>query len=312
MNKMENISKNKTIKEAIVEAIAFFDLFSFPLTALEVLKYSKMKSSYEEVLECLCELKEKDIIKRSEGLYFLPERDEIVSERKKRYNYSDRKFKKAIRVAKIFRFIPWVRMICVANLIGRDNLRDGSDIDLFIVTDHKKIWLSRFFLVAIAKFLNVRPQKNNQKDKICLSFFISEKNTDLSGLKKEAEDRYFDYWFLNLAPIYSRDNSFIKFIESNQAIMNKFPNYYPEQISDKRKIKIIENSFYKNNWNLFFGGLEERIKSFQLKIIPNKFNELAPLKKGVIMEDNIIKLHLNDRREEFSQKYNENISKIKI
>ena len=307
-----NNVKSKNIKGAIVETIAFFDLFLFPLTTNEILKYLRIKTDYVDVSSKLERLVEKKVIERRGGLFFLPGKSGQVEERKKRYNYSDRKFKIALKMTKIFRFIPWIRLVCVANLIGRDNLRDKSDIDLFIISDKNRLWLTRFFAVLIAKFLNVRPQKNNTKDKICLSFFISEEQMDMSLVRNGDDDIYFNYWFLNLAPIYSRKNSYADFIKSNSKILDEFPNYFSQEISAKRKIKEFSNNFYKRNCDVLFGGLEKTIKKFQLKIMPENLLRLIPEKKGVIVGDKIIKLHLEDRREDFLKKYNENISKISI
>ncbi|MDA3839712.1 MAG: hypothetical protein PF572_01355 [Patescibacteria group bacterium] len=307
-----NNEKQKNLRGAIVETIAFFDLFSFPLTVNEVLKYLKLKSNYVDVSDKLQVLVEKKIVERKGGLFYLYGKEEYVQERKKRYNYSDRKLKIALKMTTLFRFIPWIRLICVANLIGRDNLRDKSDIDLFIVSDKNRLWLTRFFAVMLAKLLNVRPQKNDTKDKICLSFFVSVEQMDMSLVRKGENDIYFNYWFLNLAPIYSRGNSFTEFIESNKKIIDEFPNYFTQDISAKRKIKEFNNNFYKRNWEVLFGGLEKTIKKLQLKIMPENLLRLIPEKKGVIVSDKIIKLHLEDKREEFLKKYNESISKITI
>ena len=51
---MNNLESNNNIKEAIVETIAFFDLFDYPLTAWEVWKYLfDIKISYDELVEIL-------------------------------------------------------------------------------------------------------------------------------------------------------------------------------------------------------------------------------------------------------------------
>ena len=306
------IEYNKNLRGAIVETIVFFDLFDFPLTINETLKYLQGKATYLEVSNNLDDLNLVGVLGSNGGLYFLLGRECIIEERKKRYNYSDRKFKIALRIAKYFRFIPWIRLVCVSNIIGRDNLRDGGDVDLFIVSDKNRLWLTRFFTVLIAKILNVRPQKNNTRDKICLSFFVSEENLNLENIREDENDMYFNYWFLNLAPIYSRHNSFLNLMKENKKILEQFPNYFIQNISEKRQIKSFNNNFYKKNWELIFGGMEKQIKKFQLKIMPKNLLNLIPEKKGVLVSNKIIKLHLNDRRNEFLKKYNENISKISI
>jgi len=272
----DKVTENLELRRAIVETIAFFDLFEYPLTQNEILKYLQLKTTYLAIFKELELLVNEKTINREGGLYFLEGRIANISERKKKYNYSARKFKIAMKISRIFRFIPWIQLICVANLIGRDNLREEGDIDLFIVSDKNRLWLTRFFTVLVAKLLNVRPQINNTKDKICLSFFISEEQMNLENIRDNKMDMYFNYWFINLAPIYSRDNSFSELMKANEKILESFPNYFPQKISDKRKIKSFHNDFYKKNWELFFGGLEKNIKKFQLKIMPENLKKLIP------------------------------------
>lgn len=304
--------KDKILKEAIVETIAFFDMFNFPLTETEILKYIKIKSDYLEVRKELMNLIRDKVVCSCEGLYFLVGADLNIEARKENYNHSDRKFKLALKVSKYFLIIPWIKLICVANNIGTDNLKNSGDIDLFIVSKSKKIWLTRLFVVLIAKIMNVRPQKNNKTDKICLSFFISEDSLDLSELRQGGEaDKYLEYWLLGLNPIYSKDNTFEMLFKANRKIIDNFPNYYEQKISSKRKMNKQISGFYELNWELFFGKLESLVKNIQIKIMPAELKSIASQGVGVILGDNVIKLHLNDKREEFRKKYNEKISKIK-
>ena len=141
MNNKKNIQNKEAIINEIIRVLAFFDMFDHPLTWPELWRFLSIDCSMEklkEVLDSRYNLYANpsllDKIDKKNGFYFLAGREEIFETRRRRYNYTDRKFKRAIKITKIFRLIPWIRMVAIGNIIGTDNLKDKSDIDFFIIT----------------------------------------------------------------------------------------------------------------------------------------------------------------------------------
>ena len=60
--------------------------------------------------------------------------------------------------------------------------------------------------------------------------------------------------------------------------------------------------FYRDVVDMFFGGLERRIKEIQLEIMPRQIKDIMNIDSRVVASDKIIKLHVNDRREEYRSK----------
>jgi len=284
----------------IQKTISFFSLFNYPLTAFEVWKYLPVKAKFSEVLFCLDNGLEN--INQKNGQYFPALCEKNLEKRNRRYNYSDRKFKQAIKISKIFRFIPYIKMIAIVNIIGSANMRNESDIDFFIVTVPKRIWLTRFFCVLIAKILNKRPQKNKTKDTICLSFYITEDNLNLENLMLNSLDWYFIYWLACLVPIYDADNYYEKLINHNLWLKKTLPNWKKNTPSNRLQIKnkkYFFSNFYNYCFDFLFGNFENIIKKFQLKIMPEILKQKMNQDKSVIINDQILKLHINDRRKNF-------------
>jgi len=299
--------KNKYIKKAIFKTIAFFDIFDYPLTVFEIKKYLNIKISILEILNVINNNKK---IKSLNGFYFLDNRKKIVKNRLDRYNYSNQKLKIAKQIVKIYQFLPWIKMIAIGNSIGSNNLKNKSDIDFFIITQKNKIWITRFFCAGIAKFLKIRPIEQNKKDKICLSFYVGENNLDLQQfmIKKSWKiDKYFTYWFANLVPIYDVNNFYKKLIKNNLWIFNCFPNWKPIMSNIKYNNKKII-LFYSSIINILFGKLNNISKKIQLKIMPKILNNKN--NKNIIINNNTLKLHINDKRLEVIEKHNQYFSKI--
>jgi len=311
---MDSENKKQELRRAIRRTVAFFDLFDFPLTAFETWKYLGVKRGLDEVQDILREMNE---LEEKYGFYFLPGRSGIVETRMARYNAADHKFRRAIRVARIFKFIPWVRMIAVGNIIGGNNLKNESDIDFFIVTAQKRIWLTRFFCAGFAKLFGLRPTREHKQDKICLSFYAAEDGLDTrslmigTGAYGAEKDIYFLHWFAGLTPVYDAGGVYDKLIAANAWLAGVFPNWRPVVPTRWREVGPLKASIYRELIDLFLGGLERAAKKFQLKIMPAALKSIMNKDTRVVVNDRVLKLYTRDRREEFRTKYFSRLEKIK-
>lgn len=279
--------ENKRDYEVILEPIIFLDLFNYPLQTFEIYKFIKQSLSYQELQNILEDLVLKKILQEKQGFYFLDGRGDTVEERHRRYNYSRAKLKKASFFAKIFSFFPGVLAVAAANFIGDHNWRLKSDIDIFIICRKNYLWLSRLYCAGIAKLLFSRPKDNNKRDKICLSFYISEDSLNLDKLHLPGGDPYFKYWLLGLVPLYSQGHIWEDF-----QVANNNPN---------RQVANFNESFKTNTPILW---LEMLAKKIQLAIMPRALKEAASRQEGVLINNSVLKLYLKERRPHYRDLYN--------
>ena len=303
---LERIKK----QEEILRIVAFYDIFSFPLTIFEIKKALFSLNTLSDLENILGSAPMVAKLERKNGFYFLKGRREIIDSRNRRYNYSSKKIRTAKFFAKIFVKLPFILGIYLANSIGAYNLREESDIDFFIITKSKRIWLSRFFCAGLMKLLNKRPNKRTKKNKICLSFYLSENNLNLSDLKIKSGDPYFDFWEKNLLLLEDKNNINQKFLE-----VNGLAAYYDLSLTQGQSFSKLNQSSKKGNSLTVnvFNYLEKLSYRLQVKIMPALLREAAEMKdglSGVVLSDNIIKLYLKDRRLEIKKKYEEKLAKI--
>ncbi|MFA4999967.1 MAG: hypothetical protein WC545_01235 [Patescibacteria group bacterium] len=325
----DNIHQD-SLTQVILKTIAFFDLFNYPLTAFEIYQYLGKKFALVEIMEVLADGAAgfSGRIGSENGFYFLAGREEIVTIRQERYNYARRKIKKAARFVRLFSLAPFVKVIAVANSLGAHNLRDGSDIDFFIITAPRRLWLSRFYCAGLAKLLNSRPRAGQKRDKICLSFYITADYLNLDDLKLPGGDPYFDYWLKDLVLLYNKDKVYENFQAAN-GLGDKAPgnretatdrrHFSDDVIVDAPGSVMAESCFSKivstpgapiAKSNPFGDRLEKILKKFQLKIMPSALRAAMNNSDGVIVNDCVLKFYLRDRRREFKEKYGHKINEI--
>lgn len=313
MNDTQNLVEN--LAGAIIRVISFFDLFDFPLVAIEILEGLDCKSNLGEVMVALDEMAKKTgKIATKDGFYFLSGRSEIVETRLQRYNTSSRKFRRAFLIVRIFKLIPWIKLVAIGNVIGADNFREEADIDFFIVTSKGRIWITRLFCVLIVKLLGLRASEMSKQDMICLSFFVSEDCLDLSNLMigrgsekaalanqpVEKDDPYFVYWLANLNIIYIKERQAVgEFWQANDWLKAVLPNWSPIIRLSSSTVFGSLGKVYGKVLNFFLGRFEKSAKNLQFNRLAPKLRELVNLDTRVVMNDGVLKLHDNDRRGEF-------------
>jgi len=280
--------------------VAFFDVFDFPMTVMEIWKFCDYQCGLDEILSFLND--EGDFLEEKDGFYFLPGREVLYELRKERVAIAEKKQKKALRVARIFSFIPWIKMIAISNVIGEKNMKEESDIDLFIITENRRIWITRFVVVALIKILGMRPTSDNVRDKICLSFFVTTEALNLQSFMM-VDDIYFYFWLANLLPVYCSDNYYRKLIQANNWLLDKMPNWTEVVTENNLMIKRENSVFYRDVIDLFVGGLDVNLKNYQLKVMSPVLKELMNKDTRVVVNDGVLKLISNDRREYYRNLY---------
>jgi len=294
-------NKNNYLKTEILKTLIRFDIFKHPLSSYEIHKFLGVSFVYFEVLLALDELLLDNKIFFSNGFYCLPESVEIIPERFKRLNYFNLKIKKALRFTHLISFFPFVKGVFVSNIIGDHNLRKESDIDFLIISAPSQIWLTRFFCTFWAKILGLRPNNKTKENKICLSFYISSDNLNLEKYLYNENDFYFVYWLVGLEPIFFRSGAYQDFWQNNLWVKKYLPNFcLPLFDREANNIKK-KNNFSKFSFVIYLNNI---LKKYQLKIMPKKLKEQYGRSSGVLLEDDIIKLFLEDKRAIFIDKFN--------
>jgi len=298
------------LQTAIVKTVVFFDMFSYPLTGYELWRYLGVATDFTAVEKELKLLVELGFLGGKQGFYFFPGQEHLLAIRKQRYHFTNRKLKIAQRAVRLFRLLPTVKFVALSNLIGRHNLRDGSDIDIFIIAQKNRIWITRLFCAGLMKILHQRPTASSKRDKICLSFYIDADHLDLRGLADGPDDDYFHYWLAGLYPLYDAGAYHHQLIAANDWLDHYMPNgaFIVNNQSYRESPRYwLSRSFVHNYWRQSVDVLERLARRLQLFIMPAELKKKANVDSCVIIRPGVIKLYLVDRRCEIMRRYQERL-----
>jgi len=314
-----NVDIMTNLDKSILKTLIFFDIFDYPLTAIEIWKWLYRpgeKYRLSQVKHALSGSQDlSDKIETAEGFYSLKGRIHNFFRSKHNNNLAERKFSKAVRLAKFYRFIPFVRMMAVVNSLAYSNAKENSDIDFFIITAKNKIWLARFFTIFFVRIFGLRHKQESNRDAFCMSFFVEEDYLNIKNVMLHNKDIYMPYWVQQMMPIYDPDGLYGKFLQANSWFRDYLPNSYGNQFSKEVKanfwsrlsgavFKFLSSPPIINKWS------DNVYRQVQSRIIDNNLKSLVNVDTRVIINEKMLKFHANDRREMFYRKWREKISKI--
>ncbi|HAU66287.1 TPA: hypothetical protein DCW61_03000 [Candidatus Uhrbacteria bacterium] len=290
------------LEQSVMRTILWFSLFSYPLTVFEIWKWLLKPQRPYDLIEVYSILEKSDWLKQmletSGGFYALKGKNinEMLKDRQVRFLDAERKYKSLRRIAKFFSLLPAVRSVGAVNTMAWWSTTPTSDIDLYVVTKPGSIWSSRFWLVLPFLLTGQRPmhhkQSKQEKNSFCFSFFSTTEHLQMEHLCFP-RDYYMAFWVKSLVPILDRDGSFAIFHQENRWATRLLPNAHSRVHHWSHKTVMIPSILFQ------FKFLEPFFRVVQQRRLPLPLRKLANLDSRVVVTDEILKFHENDRRLQF-------------
>lgn len=146
-----SLATERAVREGVLRALAYADVFGHPLTAEEAHRYlAETRAERDEVRTALDELVPSRV-SRHEGLYCLREREAAFENRARRERHADRLWPVALEWAEGIATLPFVRMVAVTGSLARDAAEEGGDIDLLVVVGDQRLWACRAMIGLLTR-----------------------------------------------------------------------------------------------------------------------------------------------------------------
>lgn len=259
-------------KKAILQTLAYSDIFDYPLTKQQIWKFliSSEKIRKEEFNRTLItsSLRSQALSREKqspEAFYFLPKRSKIINKRLLREKESEKKLRTAKKAAAILSKIPTIYLIGISGNLAMNNAKIEDDIDFFIITKKNTLWLSRLLMLFVLTFLGKRRKwkEKNVKDKICVNMLIDE-----TALKMPKQNLYTAHEVVQMRPIFERNGTHGRFIDANRWVGRYLPNIKHGTTQKNTTPNNTENFFSVVLCRVLFGSVFEYLaKRIQLYFI---------------------------------------------
>jgi hypothetical protein len=213
------LKKQFGMETSILSAVAYFDIFHYPLRPEEVRKFTCSRVSVEDIGEILKTVVAKGLIYDLGGFYSLQNDFSLVEKRKKGNEKAEAFMSKATQIAVFLQGFPFVRAVSVSGSLSKNFAHEQADIDFFIITKSDRLWIARTFLHIFKKLTYIFGKQHLY----CMNYFIDE-----DALMIEERDIYTATELITLLPLAGEDEMNKFFLENQWAEAN-FPNYGREQ-----------------------------------------------------------------------------------
>lgn len=282
--------------------IAYFDIFSHPLTEEEI---TKLAVSDDNISNELIEGKKNNICFESNGYYSLREDvKDLVDQRIAKENEASKYLKKLPFYAKLIRRFPFVKGIAISGSLSKNVMYDDGDIDYFIITAKNRLWICRTILILFKKIFLL-----NSRKYFCVNYFVDEENL------KIIDENIFTAVEINyLTPVYNKE-IFERLKRENNWADQFIQNFStPLQLKDHKNKGWIKKPFeYVLN-----GNLGDRLDLYFMKQTygrwKKKFNGFNEDKFNLTMRSNrgISKHHPRDFQNRVLKEYQKRLNQLNI
>jgi hypothetical protein len=163
----------RQVQRSILQTLVYADLFDYPLSPDEILRYLTVPASREIVIRTLDDGARNGLVDRANGYVTLPGRLDLVALRERRTVVARAKWQAARRYGRSIARMPFVRMVGVTGTLAVANVEPDDDIDLFVVTAPGRLWLARACAILVVRAAAAAG------DEVCPNYFVSEQQLAL-------------------------------------------------------------------------------------------------------------------------------------
>lgn len=186
-------------------SIVYHNIFDYPLTKKDLKRWQ----CKEKIDVTKYTFQEKD------GYLFIKGKEKTIKKRLKNEKESGKKLKIANQFVSVVSKIPFILFVGITGSLAMNNASRKSDIDILIITENNRLWLTRVLVYLLSKLNNLKirsPQSKDEQDKLCLNMWLEENSLVWD---KKQRNIYTAHEIKQIVPLLNRNQTFEKFVDKN-------------------------------------------------------------------------------------------------
>jgi len=251
-------SKERACDKAIINTLHYGAIFKYPLSFFQLSTYLISKRNFDY------NFFRKELKKLVKNDYIEVKKDKFYSKNVKPVSWEQRtKTSQNLlgtnKIAfEILKKIPWIKLLAVTGSVAAYNADKESDIDVLVVTEKNRLWITRFFAVLLLKAIDKYPKTDGESNRICANIFMDEETLTW---KKEKQNIYIAHEIAFMQPIINKDETYFHFMRANEWVFDYFSNF---------KVNLAKKARAETKRSRLVNWVEKIVMKLQLKHMQKK------------------------------------------
>ena len=213
------------IENQILATLAYFNLFDYPLTQQEIVRFLNCKPEVQEFEEGLERLVNHCFVCKIGGYYSLVNDRSLMERRAMGNERAAKMMRSAQRSASLISCFPFVKAVAISGSLSKNFADEWADVDFFIITSRQRLWTCRTLLHLFKKLTFLATRQHL----FCLNYFIDESHPVI--LEKNI------YTATEVLTIIPARGSFTEFFAANNWAKAFLPNVLAGTAPTKKNIR---------------------------------------------------------------------------
>ncbi|OQP43025.1 hypothetical protein A4H97_12830 [Niastella yeongjuensis] len=218
-------------EQSIIKALAYFDIFNYPLTLDEIHHFLDQPVSGDDVLLTLQQLVDDNRVFRMGNFYSLQQDPSLRARRTNGNNKATALLTKGYKVGGFLYQFPFVRGIGISGSLSKNFADQNTDIDFFIITHANRLWIARTLMHLFKKLTFITGHQHFY----CMNYYIDEE-----ALRIDEQNIFTATELITLKPVCG-NGTMDRFYDEN----NWAGNYFPNQPVSKESIVLAKPGWFK-------------------------------------------------------------------
>lgn len=191
MNTFFAPAPGSSLKRSILETLAYFDVFDYPVRLEDLHRYlHHARVSRTELEHALASTERAGRIEIHDGYYVLTGRRSLIDRFETSDRQNARRLHLALRYGRSLARLPFIRMVATTGSVAMQNGGPDADFDYLLVTQPGRLWLARLFAMLFVRWARL------QGVTICPNVILSE-----DALVWAAHDPYSAHELTQMIPV---------------------------------------------------------------------------------------------------------------